>query len=114
MILYKENIKTKSELNANGEEKLYLSDLREFSEINPKLRMYSLAELKPGEEVEFHVHNNESEMYYILSGEGIYDDNGTEYEVHPGMVTHTPSGKGHGIKNTGEDMLKFIALIILD
>lgn len=114
MILYKEDIKTKSEFNSAGEEKLYLSDLKDFAKINPKLRMYSLAELKPGEEVGFHIHNNESEMYYILSGEGIYDDNGTEYEVHPGMVTHTPSGDGHGIRNTGTDMLRFIALIILD
>ncbi len=32
----------------------------------------------------------------------------------PGTVTYTPSGSGHGIKNTGSDMLTFIALIILD
>ena len=42
------------------------------------------------------------------------NDNGTEIQALPGMVTFMPSGQGHGIKNTGEEMLSFIALILLD
>ena len=114
MIIRKENINTTSEYNSKGEEKLYLSDLTAFPDINPKIRMYALAELKPGEEVEFHTHTDECELYYILSGKGVYDDNGKEYEVQAGTVTHTPSGSGHGIRNTGNEMLKFMALIIRD
>lgn len=30
------------------------------------------------------------------------------------MVTLTPSGQGHSIKNTGDEMLVFIALILAD
>ncbi len=30
------------------------------------------------------------------------------------MVTLTPSGQGHSIRNTGNEMLVFIALILTD
>lgn len=70
--------------------------------------------LKAGEEVEFHIHEGESESYYILSGKGLYNDNGELTEVAQGVVTYTPSGSGHGIKNISDENLEFIALIILD
>ena len=113
-------IKTKSEIgvvteqNSRGVDKLFLANLADFPARNPKLKMFSLASLKPGEEVEYHIHEGESESYYIISGRGIYNDNGIETEVHPGTVTYTPSGSSHGIKNVGKEMLEFIALIILD
>ena len=114
MIKIKEQLNINTECNALGEVKLYLSNLADFPEKNKKLRTFALAELKPGEEVEFHIHTGECESYYIISGEGIYNDNGTEIQAKPGMVTFTPSGQGHGIKNTSEEMLSFIALILLD
>ena len=113
-IIKKEDLNITTESNKKGDVKLLLSNLADFKEKNPKVRMFALAELKPGEEVEYHVHNGESETYYILSGKGLYNDNGDEYEALPGTVTFTPSGQGHGITNTGDEMLSFIALIILD
>ena len=113
-------IKTKSELTVttecdkSGIETLFLSNLSEFPGKNQKLRTFSLAELEVGGEVEFHIHEGEFESYYIISGKGLYNDNGAEIEVHPGTVTFTPSGEGHGIKNIGNEKLIFIALIILD
>ncbi len=114
MIRTKEQLKITTEQNEKGIDKLFLSDLAEFDGKNPKLRTFALAKLNPGEEVEFHIHEGECESYYIISGKGIYNDNGTETKVFPGTVTFTPSGEGHGIKNTGDDILEFIALIILD
>lgn len=114
MYITKNDLKITTEENSSGDVKLYLSNLADFEGKNPKLRTFALAKLKPGEEVEFHIHEGESESYYIISGSGIYSDNGTEMEIEPGTVTFTPSGTGHGIKNTGKDMLEFIALIILD
>ncbi len=79
-----------------------------------KVRTYARAILAPGGEVEYHIHEGESESYYILSGTGLYNDNGVETEVCPGDITFTPSGSGHGIKNTGREDLHFMALIVLD
>ena len=114
MIMTKENLKITTESNAEGKVKLLLSDLADFEGKNVKLRTFALAELLPGEEVEFHIHEGESEQYYIISGEGEYNDNGKIIPIYPGTSTFTPSGEGHGIKNTGSESLKFIALIILD
>lgn len=114
MIKNKDVITIKTEQNNSGEIKLYLYDLSNFRDKNPKLRTFSHAVLNVGEEVEFHIHNGESESYYVLSGKGLYNDNGELVEVTKGTVTFTPSGSGHGIKNIGNEDLEFIALIILD
>ena len=70
--------------------------------------------LEPGCSLGYHEHHNESETYYILSGKGIYSDNGTLRMVKAGDVTFTPDGQGHGMTNTGDEDLVFMALIILD
>lgn len=114
MIKRKEELVITTESNREGQVKLLLSNLADFKTKNKKLRTFALAELKPGEEVEFHIHTGESESYYILSGKGLYNDNGKESEVLPGTVTFTPSGEGHGIQNISDEMLTFIALILLD
>lgn len=61
----------------------------------------------------YHEHHGETETYYILSGEGEYDDNGVKRPVKAGDITITPDGKGHGLTNTGDTDLVFMALIIL-
>lgn len=116
VILYKtkEQLQITTENNSDGRVKLFLSNLADFEGKNQKLRTFALAVLKPGEEVEFHIHEGESESYYIISGKGLYNDNGDIIEVKPGMVTYTPSGTGHGIKNTGSENLEFVALILYD
>ena len=91
-----------------------MTNLADFDVSDPRIRLFSMVQVKPGEEVEYHMHIGESETYFILSGKGIYNDNGNKVDVVPGMVTLTPSGEGHSIKNTGDEMLVFIALILAD
>ena len=114
MIKFKNGLTVTTECDQSGVETLFLSNLADFPGKNPKLRTFSLAELEVGGEVEFHVREGEFESYYIISGKGLYNDNGEEVEVCPGTVTFTPSGSGHGIKNIGTEKLVFIALIMLD
>ena len=58
------------------------------------------------------LHEGESETYYILTGTGIYNDNGTKYPVKAGDVVFCDDGEGHGLLNNGKEDLKFIALIL--
>lgn len=109
-----EELKTDKKLNNEGKEKMFKTNLAAFDEWDPRVRLFSLIQLKPGEEVEYHMHVGESETFFILSGQGIYNDNGNKVEVVPGVVTLTPSGQGHSIKNTGDGMLVFIALIVVE
>ncbi len=114
MIKRKNELNIKIEKNTWNKEAFSLSDLSNFEGKNEKLKMFSHVRVLPGEAVNYHVHIDEFESYYILSGKGLYNDNGAETEVEEGTITFTPSGEGHGIKNIGEDTLEFIALIIRD
>ena len=111
MITRKENIPSMRDENEKG---LTLEKLTVAPHKPEKVRLHARAILEPGGEVGFHVHEGETESYYILSGVGLYNDNGTETEVHPGDITFTHRGEGHGIKNAGDEDLHFIALVVLD
>ena len=49
-----------------------------------KNRLFQHGYLKHGDEVGYHVHNGDGEVYYILSGEGEFNDNGTVTTVKAG------------------------------
>ena len=75
-------------------------------------KMFSRVTLKPNCELGYHEHHGETETYYILSGSGMYDDNGKAVPVEAGDVTFCKDGDGHGLKNTGTEDLSFEALIL--
>lgn len=83
-------------------------------EMHGKCRLYAQVTIEPGCSLGYHEHHGESEIYYILSGKGIYSDNGTLRMVKPGDKTVTPSGCGHALSNSGDEALVFMALIIMD
>ena len=114
MIKRANNITLDTERNEKGIVKMSLSRLRDFEGINPKIKMFSHVKLDEGEKVPFHMHVGECELYYILSGKALYNDNGEKVSLEAGAVTYTPSGEGHGIENVGEERLEFIALIVED
>lgn len=64
--------------------------------------------------VGYHIHNGDGEIYYILKGEGEYNDNGTVVTVKAGDVTHTLPGEGHGITNVKDEPMEMIALILFE
>lgn len=81
-------------------------------EMNNKGRCFAHTTILPGHSIGFHVHNGDTEIYYIYSGIAEYNDNGVIVNIGSGDVTFTPSGTGHGIKNIGDVPLEIIALII--
>lgn len=85
----------------NGEEEMY-----------SKGRVFAHTTVHPGSAIGYHVHQNESETYYILSGVGRFNDNGTMRTVTAGNVTFTGAGEGHGITNESDVPLEMIALIL--
>ena len=90
------------ELTGEGSGILKKNALLYGKELGEHCRMYT----------EVHVHEGESETYYILTGTGIYNDNGTKYPVKAGDVVFCDDGEGHGLLNNGKEDLKFIALIL--
>ena len=81
-------------------------------EMQGKGRLFNHVVLQPGCELGWHVHKGDCETYYILKGEGEYNDNGSVLTVHPGDVTFVGDGEGHSIRNNGTEPLEMIALIL--
>lgn len=82
-------------------------------ELNGKCGLYAKVTIEPGCSLGYHEHHGESETYFILSGKGDYNDNGEVIPVKAGDCTVTGDGCGHGLANTGNEALVFMALIIL-
>ncbi len=86
--------------------------LESNAEMYDKGRVFNHLFLDPGCEVGWHIHHGDGETYYILKGHGEYNDNGTAVRVGPGDVTFVDDGEGHSLKNTGDETLEAIALIL--
>ena len=81
-------------------------------ELNEKGRLFSKITLEPGCSIGFHVHENDSELFYFIRGTGEYSDNGEICTVGAGDVTICPAGTGHSIANRTDETLEFVALIL--
>ena len=68
--------------------------------------------LKPNCEIGHHEHHGEAEMYYILEGTGMYEEDGKAVAVEAGDVTYCEDGHGHGLKNNGKEELVMVAVIL--
>ncbi|MGI6402672.1 MAG: cupin domain-containing protein [Oscillospiraceae bacterium] len=81
-------------------------------EMSQKGRVFAHTTVYPNCSIGFHIHEGDSETYYIIRGTGRYNDNGTIIEVTAGDVTYTAPGEGHGIECISEEPLEMIALIL--
>lgn len=99
---------------AGGKGHVIIKELLSEKELNGKCGLYAEVTIEPGCSLGYHEHHGESETYYILSGEGNYDDNGRIRPVKAGDITYTPDGCGHALSNSGNTDLVFMALIIKD
>ena len=96
-----------------GEGEVEILHILKKEEVKGKTRLIARIRLKAGCSVGFHRHEQEEEIYYILSGKGQVDDNGKVLDIGPGDVIHTGDGAGHAIANTDSDPLEFMAIILL-
>jgi mannose-6-phosphate isomerase-like protein (cupin superfamily) len=67
---------------------------------------------KPGDSIGQHVHQGELEVYHILQGKALVNDNGREVVLEPGDTHICVDGDFHSVENVGEDTLEFIAIIL--
>ncbi|MCF7953891.1 MAG: cupin domain-containing protein [Spirochaetales bacterium] len=77
-------------------------------------RLFSKITIPVNGSIGSHTHENETEYYYILQGEGIVGEKDGDKKVIPGDVVITGNGASHSIRNSGSSDLVFAAVIILD
>ena len=97
----------------DGKGTVNIKDLADKEALYNHARLFAHMTVDPGHSIGYHDHEHETEFFYILKGEGQFNDNGTIVTVHPGDVCATGGGNTHSIENTAEEPLEMIALIML-
>ncbi|MDL2253993.1 cupin domain-containing protein [Ruminococcaceae bacterium OttesenSCG-928-I18] len=103
---------TRSNMRGGAGDVVFRSLLTGEEEMNGKGRLYSVLTLPAGGSIGYHVHEGESETFYVLKGQGEFDDNGHKRQIEQGDVLQTPNNGGHSIANTGKEPLELMALIL--
>ena len=105
-------VETVSQMRGGDGEITLQSILNGAEEMNQKGRLFSQITLPVGASIGFHVHEKESETFYIIAGEGKFTDNSDVVPFSVGDVLVTTAGNGHSVRNTGNVPLEMIALIL--
>ena len=96
-----------------GKGRMKLEKILSKAEMADKCGLYARVTLPPGAVLGYHEHHGNSECYFVLSGEAVYDDNGVKRTIKAGDTTWTPDGSGHGVDNSqGKAPIVFMALIV--
>ncbi|MBA4389048.1 MAG: cupin [Verrucomicrobia bacterium] len=82
------------------------------TEMGAKTRLCTKLTLPPGASIGTHQHDNEDEVFLILSGSGVIDDGKTKTKVSAGDATLTKNGESHSVRNDGNVPLEIAALIM--
>ena len=80
--------------------------------IESKTSTVGVSLIEPGKGMEPHKHEDEDETIFIISGRGEYTFKDKVVEFEPDMVIHVPAGEEHGLRNTGDEMIKQIWFMV--
>jgi mannose-6-phosphate isomerase-like protein (cupin superfamily) len=75
-------------------------------------RLCAKLTLPPGAGIGPHRHEQEDEVYIVLSGSGVLDDGTVTTRVSAGDAVLTGNGEAHAITNDGDEPLELIAVIM--
>lgn len=67
--------------------------------------------LDPGASIGVHTHTDNSEVIFVLSGQGTDICDGKEEHLTAGMCHYCPKGSTHTLRNTGNEPLVFYAVV---
>ena len=112
MVIHRNEMKTEEkERLRDGDGVLQMVHLVDGS-TQKNARLFAEFTVNPGCSIGYHVHEKETEYYFILSGTAIVNDDGKEVEVKQGDSVITGNGASHSIRNPGPAPLKFLAVIV--
>ena len=114
MFTLDENCKRADVCVQNGKGLCYIKHLTDKEGLYGHGRMFAHVTVDPGCSIGYHAHNHETEFYYIIKGEGVFNDDGKEVIVHAGDICATGYGQSHGLENKSSEPVEMIALIVME
>ena len=112
MVTRGENCPVRHTQVQKGDGIIHIKDLTDKEGLYHHGRLFAHVTVDPGCSLGDHPHSHETEFYYIIRGEGLFNDNGTEVTVRAGDICATGWGETHGIRNNGREPLEIVALIV--
>ena len=97
-----------------GKGLIHVKDLTDKEGLYNHGRLFTQTTVNPGCSIGYHTHEHETEFYYIIKGEAVFNDNGKEVLLHAGDIGATGYGEGHGLENRTDEPVEMIALIITE
>ena len=112
MIKKELTVENAEKLGGDGKGKAVLKHFLCGDELPAKAGLVCKIELEAGGSVGYHKHVGEGEMYYIIKGHGEYQENGETMPISEGMITMVYDGDSHGLQNSDDGVMEFLAFII--
>ena len=97
-----------------GEGNVHFRHLFRAAEIKDRAAMLSVVTLEPGCSVGTHPHETNGELYYILEGKAMVEEDGVETELSAGDAEFCADGHSHAIRNHTDTVMRFMAVIVPD
>ena len=112
-------IKRKEEMNKTvkvnmrgGDGQAVITDVINKGEYDGHSRLVATIRLEPGCSIGPHVHENEEEIFYIISGTATYYDDGKTEILNAGDSCICKNGQTHSIANRTEDETLLLFAVI--
>lgn len=80
-------------------------------ELDGRANCFNVVTLQPGDSIGMHNHVTDAEVYYVLSGELMVNDNGTEALLKAGDAVFTADGDAHSAENCTDQEVQLLAVI---
>lgn len=72
--------------------------------------IFGVVSFPPGSDPGTHVHANEEEIIYVISGKGETRVGDKAYPLEPGVAVFTEPGIAHGVKTLGNEPLVLVSV----
>ncbi|MGN1418468.1 MAG: cupin domain-containing protein [Acutalibacteraceae bacterium] len=96
-----------------GDGQAVVTDILDKGEYKGKARLVGTILLEPGCSIGPHIHENEEEIFYVISGTASYNDNGTTITLNKGDSCICLGGQTHSIANNSENENLTVFAVIL-
>lgn len=95
----------------NGHGRIDTVTVFSADDLQPQFRMCKRFIFHPGDSIGPHTHHQESELYYILSGEAVVIEDGIRHCLKAGEAALCPDGHTHSIVNESDREMQMLAII---
>lgn len=103
---------TLSTNHKGGKGTIRVLNFLEEEEMRGAGRVFGISIIPAGCSIGQHSHVGDYEVYYILQGKALANDNGTECILEPGDMMWCKEGNFHSIENIGDCDLVYTATIL--